>query len=257
MLIPKIGCVPYLNARPLLEGLEYPITELVPARLCEEFEKGAFDAALLSSIDVLKLSNFKYDTLVVDGVAIASKGAVHSVFLAYTGELVTLTKIQLDPSSHTSNALLQIILGEFYGLKPEYVQLTDSEIDNQAMLLIGDPAITFRQQKISSEVKILDLGEAWYRHTGLPFVYALWILRDEFMQKKFLAAALRSAKSLGLSRFTEIAARSPDPDFALRYFTEWICFDFGEEEKRGLELFQQLLAKFQLIASGRRSPRFI
>lgn len=257
MLIPKIGCVPYLNARPLLEGLEYPVTELVPSKLCEKFEKGAFDAALLSSIDVLKMSNFKSDTLVVDGVAIASKGAVHSVFLAYTGELVSLTKIQLDPSSHTSNALLQIILGEFYGLKPEYVQLTDSEIDNQAMLLIGDPAISFRQQKTSSEVKILDLGEAWYRHIGLPFVFALWILKDEFTQKELLADALRSAKSLGLSHLPEIALRTSNPDFSLRYFTEWIGYNLGVEEKRGLELFQQLLAKYQLITSGGRSPRFI
>ncbi len=251
--MPRIGSVPYLNARPLLEGLEYPITELVPARLCEEFQKGGLDAALLSSIDVLSES----DAVVVDGVAIASQGAVHSVILAYTGELAALSKIQLDPSSHTSNALLQVILSEFYGLVLDYVQIEALEPLVLPRLLIGDPAIEFRKQKTSSEIKFLDLGEEWYRHTKLPFVFALWIVRNEFMQKKSLADALRFAKSRGVSRFSAIAAQTPDPDFAIRYFTQSISYDLGDAEKWGLALFQKLLIKHHLISDREPLANFI
>lgn len=251
--MPRIGCVPYLNARPLLEGLEYPITELVPARLSEAFQKGGLDAALLSSIDVLSQS----DVTVVDGVAIASRGQVHSVILAYTGELSALSKIHLDPSSHTSNALLQIILSEFYGLKLDYVQIEALESIELPRLLIGDPAIEFRKRNASSKIKYLDLGEEWYRYTGVPFVFALWIVRDEFMQKKSLADLLRSVKSRGVSRFPSIAAQTPDPAFALRYFREWISYDLGDAEKQGLALFQKLLINHHLISARETLANFI
>ena len=247
-----IGCVPYLNARPLLEGLENPVIELVPAQLLEKFEGGTFDAALLSSIDVLSQA----DASVVDGVAIASRGAVHSVILAYTGELEGLTNIQLDPSSHTSNTLLQIILSEFYGLNPEYVHISEAVPLSLPRLLIGDPAIAFRKQNDSADIKILDLGEEWYRHTGLSFVYALWILKAEFTKKKLLSVDLRSAKSLGVSRLPGIASRTTDPDFALRYFTEWISYDFHDDEKQGLAYFRELLIKHRLMQSGEYSLKF-
>ena len=251
--MPRIGSVPYLNARPLLEGLEYPITELVPARLCEEFQKGGLDAALISSIDVLSQS----DATVVDGVAIASRGEVHSVILAYTGELAALSKIQFDPASHTSNALLQIILSEFHGLALDYVQIEALAPLALPRLLIGDPAIEFRKQKTSSEIKFLDLGDEWYRYTGLPFVFALWTVRDEFMQKKSLADALRFAKLRGVNRFPAIAAQTPDPDFALRYFTQSISYDLGDAEKRGFSLFQKLLIKYHLISDRETLVNFI
>lgn len=249
----KIGCVPYLNARPLLEGLECRITELVPARLCEEFQKGEFDAALLSSIDVLSQS----DASVVDGVAIASRGEVHSVILAYTGEVAALGKIHLDPSSHTSNALLRIILEEFHALKPEYIHTSAKGTSVLPRLLIGDPAIAFRKQYAASEFKILDLGEEWYLHTGLPFVFALWVLKEDITQKKILADVLRSAKNHGLSRLAEIADRTMDPDFSLRYLTSSISYDLGEEEKRGLELFGNLLVKYDLIDKSSHRINFL
>jgi len=37
----RIGCVPYLNARPLLEGIGYPVTERVPAQLRDLFREGS------------------------------------------------------------------------------------------------------------------------------------------------------------------------------------------------------------------------
>jgi predicted solute-binding protein len=249
----QIGSVPYLNARPLLDGLGFPIKELVPARLCEVFQKGKFDAALLSSIDIISMP----DSDVVDGVAIGSKGDVHSVILAYTGELESVSQISLDPSSHTSNALLQIILEEFLGMKPEYVQIEEDISRGLPALLIGDPAISFRNRTSDPEVHYLDLGGEWYRQTGLPFIFALWVLRKEITNKKSLADSLREAKRRGLGNLQAIASRTPDPEFALRYLSEWIRFDLGVEEKRGLALYAELLRKKTLIPNKMESMNFI
>ena len=248
--IPRIGCVPYLNARPLLEGLIYPVRERVPSALIEEFQAGELDAALLSSIDVISMT----DPEVVDGVAIGSRGDVHSVILAYEGELQGIQQVTLDPASHTSNALLQITLSEFYGISPEYVHITECDTENRQAslprLLIGDPAIAFRKRTSGSEVQYLDLGGEWYRQTGLPFIFAVWSLRKEYTNKKELSQILRATKVSGLSNLSKTADRDPDPIFALHYLSESIRFDLGEEEKRGLRLFRDDLKKYHLIDSN-------
>jgi predicted solute-binding protein len=245
--IARIGCVPYLNARPLLEGITYPVSKLVPAQLFDAFQAGNFDAALLSSIDVLAFPYIE----VADHISIASQGDVFSVILAYTGELQKITRVALDPDSHTSNALLQIIFQEFYQLKPEYVQFKDSKTDfsinSTARLLIGDQAISFRNRTSLSYVKILDLGGEWLTYTELPFVFALWAIKKEFTKKKSLSQELRMAKKRGLKHRQAIADQTSSPEFTLRYLSEWIRYDFGENEKKGLLKFSELLKKHSLI----------
>ena len=253
----RIGCVPYLNARPLLDGLIHPITELVPAKLIEAFRRGEFDAALISSIDVISMTHPE----VVDGVAIASRGEVFSVFLAYKGELESLESVILDPSSHTSNALLQIILTEFYGVQPQYVQLTDIDSHylptNFPRLFIGDPAIALRKQSVDPEIRFLDLGEEWFRFTELPFIYALWLLKNDFTEKKLLSDSLREAKVRGLSNSENIAQKTSDPEFTRRYLNEWIRYELGEEEKRGLTRFTELLIKHKIADNSLENITYI
>lgn len=239
---PRVGCVPYLNARPLLEGLPFQVRKLVPAQLHDVFLAGELDVALLSSIDVIS----KDQAEVVDGVSISSRGDVHSVVLAYEGELKDLTKVSLDPASHTSNALLRIVLEEFYGVNPQYVQLEQDKTCNSPALIIGDRAIEARKRTSGTSLHYLDLGGEWYRHTGLPFVFAIWELRKEFTNKKILSEAIREAKERGISKIPKIAAQEEDPDFAEEYLRNHIRYDLGGEEKRGLHAFGEYLSRFQL-----------
>jgi len=242
---PRIGCVPYLNARPLVEGITYPICQMVPEKLGEAFEAGEFNVALLSSIDVITSSH----PYAVDGVSISSRGDVYSVVLAYEGNMEAINKVVLDPASHTSNALLRIVLEEFHGILPEYVHSADSESKKTARLMIGDPAILYRKETsglADSGIRFLDLGGEWFRHTGFPFVFALWSLKSDYTNKKELSEMLRSAKKLGVSSRVDIASVEPDPDFALHYLTESIRYDLGDDEKAGLALFREFLEKKEI-----------
>ena len=243
--VPRIGCVPYLNARPLLEGLEAGaahVKKIVPAKLFDHYQAGEFDAALLSSIDVISMEKSE----AVDGVSISSRGGVHSVVMAYTEDLQGITQVALDPSSHTSNALLRIVLEEFHGIFPQYVQSQSIELYKNPRLLIGDPALSFRKQALGSDVRFLDLGGEWFRCTGLPFVFALWAIKKDYTYKTEISDLLRSCKILGLSHRCEIAVQEDDPVFALHYLTESICYDLGEVEKRGLKLFADYLNKMKI-----------
>lgn len=240
--VPRIGCVPYLNARPLLEGLPFPVRKIVPAQLYDVFRAGELDVALLSSIDVIS----KAQAEVVDGVSISSRGDVFSVVLSYEGELKDITKVALDPDSHTSNALLRIILEEFHGVVPEYVQLTDKEPSFLPSLMIGDRAIKTRTRTSNASVRYLDLGGEWFRNTGMPFVFALWQLRKEFTDKSSLSSAIREAKRRGIAVIPKIASLEEDPAFAEGYLLNHIRYELGEEEKRGLALFGDYLQKLNI-----------
>jgi chorismate dehydratase len=238
----RIGCVPYLNARPLLEGIGFPVTERVPAQLCDLFAQGMLDAALLSSIDVLT----QPEPAVVDGVSISCRGPVRSVLLAYDGELSDLRAVQLDPASHTSNVLARIVLEEFHGFSLEYVHISERKSLEPPAVIIGDPALSVSKRPSQSGVKFLDLGQEWVNHTGLPFVFALWTLRKEFTKKSSLSVALRKAKEHGLGSLTRIASETPDPEFTRSYLGGAIHYDLGEAEKRGLALFADYLIKWNL-----------
>lgn len=236
---PRIGCVPYLNALPLLEGIEFPVEKAVPARLYDAFTEGRLDVALLSSIDLLTSPQPE----VVDGVCIGSQGDVHSVVLAYEGELKALRRVALDPASHTSNALLRIILKKVHGLEVEYVQYQEGMTESLPRLLIGDPAISFRKRTSSDQVRYLDLGGEWYRATGLPFVFALWVVANDFTDKKSLSESLRRARDLGLASLPKLVEGREDPDFALRYLGGMIRYDLGPREKEGLQLFARMVCE--------------
>jgi len=248
----RLGSVPYLNARPLIAGLEEIVSLDLPATLAERFAAGELDAALVPVFEAVERDH----ALIADDIAIASRGEVFSVFLAHREPLAALETIALDPASHTSNHLLQVLLAEFHDLTPDYVDAPTD--DAQARLLIGDAALEFRQAHGVDGWHFLDLGAEWMRCTGLPFVFACWVFRDGVKEPARLAEALRDVKRRGLDAREQIAAESADRDFTRRYLTEFIRFDLGPDEKQAIALFATLLRKHGLVrATGEVEIRYV
>jgi predicted solute-binding protein len=50
----RIGCVKYLNARPLIRGWPDNVAFDHPSALCQRLAKGQFDVALVSSFEFLR-----------------------------------------------------------------------------------------------------------------------------------------------------------------------------------------------------------
>jgi predicted solute-binding protein len=240
----RIGSVPYLNARPLVEGLADHLIFEVPSRLADRFAAGELDAALLPVYEAVSHER----ALIADDMAIASRGEVFSVFLAHREPLNAIETVALDPASHTSNHLLRCLFAEFHGPEPEYVKEPADEL--QARLLIGDPAIRFRQAHAADDWKYLDLGAEWMRCTGLPFVFACWVLREGARDAEALASALREVKLRGLAARERIASEYEDAEFVRHYLTHYIRFDLRAEEKQAIALFAALLRKHGLVDSA-------
>ncbi len=208
----RLGSVSYLNAKPLIWGLEARLAP--PRQLAEWLRAGEVDAALVPVVEVL--TNPVY--WVVDGLGICCDGPVYSVIVTLEKPLEEVRRVVLDADSRTSVELTkQLLAGR------EWV----SE-GGEAQLRIGDPAIAYRQAH--PELPVLDLGEEWKRVTGLPFVFAVWALRAPDVT---VAERLRAAAREGLARRGEMA-RAP---WELSYLTESIRYELGERERAGLGEF--------------------
>ena len=186
------------------------------------------------------------------GVAVGADGPVHSVVLVQAGALGEIEEIALDPTSRTSVNLLHCLLGE-EGLTPRLLShpARDEAVISRtkARLMIGDQAIRFRERH-SSEYRFRDLGEWWKETTGLPMIFALWLIRPEVPDAKGIADRLRALRDHNLLHLDEVIAGQSEFEaaFCARYFRENLGFGFAGREKEGLLRFHALCAKHGILA---------
>lgn len=245
----RLGVVSYLNAMPLVQGLEgdprFTLVRDVPSRVAEMLHAGEVDLGMIPSVEYVA-----GDYAIVPGVAIASRGPVRSVNLYHPRPLADIRRVALDGSSRTSVALAKILLRERLGRDPEYVTLRPPVeamlAAADAALVIGDPALYFQ-----GHVQRVDLGEEWTARTGLPFVFAFWAGPPGVVDPAGVAR-LQQALRAGQAAFTQIAAqynglgagRGPESEAYLR---RNIVYDLGEAELGGLREFYRRAHALGLI----------
>jgi len=234
--------VQYLNAAPLTRGIEDQVLFATPTELAAKLRRDELDAALVSTAEVLMTD--RYDIL--DGIAIASLGAVYSVLLAHRRPLTELKEVFCHTASLSGLNLLKVLFAE-RGLNPEFRPLPDPQkaADHEAVLLIGDPAIDF--QRTPHEHEIFDLGTAWFELTNLPFVFAVWALRRGVKNLE-LRQQLRDARDFGVDTLDWIVRNRTEYDYEFRrdYFDWHIYYQLGEDGKRAIARFAELLQKHGL-----------
>jgi chorismate dehydratase len=247
----RVGSVPYLNTVPLTRGLEDELVFAMPSELAKMLQKDELDAALVSVVEVLFQD--RYDIL--DGIAIASLGEVQSVLLAHKKPIEEVREVFCDTASLTSVELLRVLLAE-RGLKPEFKPLPSYDFDSlpDFAMLIGDRALDLLRAPRQHET--WDLGGAWFELTRLPFVYAVWALRRG-VENASLRRQLREARDFGLDTLDTIIRTRTDYDYDFRkdYLSWNIHYHLGEDEKRGLVKFMELLREH----SGRtvHEPKYV
>jgi len=244
----RVGCVSYLNSRPLIHGLDPADIYLeVPAVLSRSFAEGKLDAALLPVFEIFRLAA----AAMADGISISCVGEVFSVFVAAKCSFAECEAIHADPSSRSSAALLRVLCAEYY--RGPHVVEAPPEGD-APRLIIGDPALAFRREHKADGWQFHDLGEFWLKHTGLPFVFAAWALGERCGVDT--ARLLREIKQTGIAAIPEIAATTSDPAASEDYLRHKIRYDLGEQEKQAMRLFARLAHKHGLLPSE-RIPAFL
>src|SRR6185295_14235983 len=135
----RLGAVGYLNARPLVYGLEQDPRFLVrydlPSECARLLHAHEIDLGLIPSIEYLR-GPAPYG--IVYGAAVTSKGPVKSVALYTRRERRDIRTVAMDTSSRTSVALVTILLRKMHALTIEPVAMAP---DLHAMLERADAAL--------------------------------------------------------------------------------------------------------------------
>jgi chorismate dehydratase len=228
----RYGCVPYLNALPLIHGIQPEALRLAPPRdLAWLHADEALDASLMPVVELFERPDLTY----VPGIAIASGTRTDSVRLHLDRPLQEVRTVALDPESRTSNALVRVLFARRWRREVRFVE-ADTPAD--ARLMIGDRALRTNAERW------LDLGTEWHALTGRPFVYALWLHRRGHPAAEEIGRRLHQAKADGLGAVEAIAAvegprRGIPAAQARLYLTEALRYDLGPEELEGMEQFRR------------------
>jgi chorismate dehydratase len=248
----RLGCVSFLNSKPLIDGLEDgrdPVVKFdVPSRLLEDLETGAVDLALCPVIDYQR-SAVPLEVVPVGGIACA--GRTYTVRLFSQVPLVEIGEVYADTDSHTSVALARVLLAKRLGRRPRFIDYDAREQvaagrpapHPPTMLLIGDKVVT-GAPPLEEYPHQLDLGEAWHDWTGLPFVFAVWMARAG-ADLGDLPAVLERTRLANAQRLDAIVDRYAAPlgwprDLARQYLTHWLRYRIDGPALEAMQRFWQL-----------------
>ncbi|MCS7192888.1 MAG: menaquinone biosynthesis protein [Armatimonadetes bacterium] len=252
-----IGSVPYLNAVPLTWalhkiGFRGTLVFGTPAQLSSWLEEGKIDAGLIPLAEYLRGVG---EGIVAD-VALSSDGAVRSVLLISKVPLFQIETIAVDKGSRSSLLLLKILMAERFGIAP---LLFPAEPKLEAMLERADAALLIGDAALLAQVspfwQVIDLGQEWKNLTGLPFVFAVWVIGNKAFETE-IANWLIKAKVEGLRNLEtiideEAQKRSLDQKLVRHYLTECIHYDLTDSHLKSIRTFSELCIKHGFLPSVR------
>jgi chorismate dehydratase len=260
----RISAISYLNTAPLMwdfehgeAGREFEISYTLPSACARALEAGTADIGIIPAAAYAQVPGL----MVLPGVAIASRRPVRSILLVSRVPLEKIRTVALDTSSMTSVALTKIMFEKWLGgprtftsMEPDVEKMLSN---HDAGLLIGDPALQIDR----SHYHTLDLAEEWIRHTGKPFVFAFWAVRQdalcEVVQSQDLAATFQQSRDHGLEPASlDHIAREWSPRLSLSetairaYLTENIYYHLDTACLEGLQLFYRYAAEIGALPAA-------
>lgn len=251
-----LGYISYLNCVPFFgrikeQGFVGRLVPGVPSELNRMLQAGEIDASPSSSFEYAR--NWR-DYLLLPGHSISSIGSIASVLLfsPVSPQHLGGVEIALTGESATSVNLLEILLRDYYGLSHVVTKTSGGSVEELVRkgtpaLLIGDRALKLAAA-VPAGVKTYDLGALWHQHSGLPFVFALWMVRRASLPRhrsalQKLAGQLLCARREVLQQphdFAAVAAQETGlaPEEIVNYWNT-ISYDLEDDHLRGLRLFFQ------------------
>jgi chorismate dehydratase len=282
----KIGAVSYLNTKPLIDtlaahlGNEDTLDLDLPSRLASRLSSNDLDIGLIPVVEFFRgpESRVKVDELsrvrgireirefsdyhILSNAMIGCKGIVRSVRLFFRTEPNLVRTMAVDEGSKTSIALSKVLLAEIYGLQPDTSPLPmtcdPDQIDADAVLVIGDRAM--HPSRYKSFTSDWDLGQKWFDHTGLPFVFAMWVGRAGCSTERNTDCntadwryRFETARDEGVAKLSELSDRYASNyqlthADCMEYLGSNLRFKMTREDLLGLKTFHAKAVRWGLVA---------
>lgn len=246
----KVGRIPYLSCEPFYFAMELrgiAMCDVTPSDMASAVAQGKIDAGPMPLVDCFRLDE---QLRLLSGFCVATIRKAGSVLLhsKHPIEKLADARIGIPHEATTSNRLLQVLLTLKHQLPSvEYVGLDDA---NDAFLLIGNEGLRQRHG-VHNYPHIYDLGEEWYQWTGLPFVFARWIVRKSIDRRD--VAILEDILYVGLQDWADGIFRSSESQHDLPMhprdrleYTQGIRYFMGVPEQRAIDRFRGYLDQLEM-----------
>ncbi|WP_392672032.1 menaquinone biosynthetic enzyme MqnA/MqnD family protein [Streptomyces sp. LN785] len=254
---PRVGHIQFLNCLPLYWGLartgtllDLELSKDTPEKLSEQLVRGDLDIGPITLVEYLRNA----DQLVAfPDIAVGCDGPVMSCVIVSQLPLEQLdgARVALGSTSRTSVRLAQLLLAERYEVTPDYFtcppDLGVMMQEADAAVLIGDAALRASLHDAPRlGLQVHDLGQMWKEWTGLPFVFAVWAARKDYLAAhpamvEEVHRAFLASRDLSLEEVTKVAETAArwevfDAELLERYFTT-LDFRFGPAQLSGVREF--------------------
>ncbi len=262
LIRPKVCAVSYLNTVPLVWGIQhgpqaslFDLSFALPSECARQLAAGETDIGI---VPVAALLDGDYE--IFRGTGIACHGAVRTILLISKVPFDEIRSVAMDAGSRSSVMLTRIILQQVYGVEPDWhtqpADLIAMLANSDACLIIGDPALRLDPAALRTQgFRVADLGEEWFKLTGLPMVFAVWAGRKGTLtperERSFIESYQFGKQHIHEIVQSEFEARGASQDLVHQYLTRYIVFELGAKEYEGMDLYlsnvkrlkQQVLAR--------------
>ncbi|ONK12235.1 menaquinone biosynthesis protein [Streptomyces sp. MP131-18] len=260
---PRVGHIQFLNCLPLYWGLarsgsllDLELTKDTPEKLGERLVNGELDIGPVSLVDFLDHAD---ELVALPDIAVGCDGPVMSCVIVSQVPLDRLdgARVALGSTSRTSVRLARLLLAERHGVAPDYYtcppDLGLMMQEAEAAVLIGDAALRASLHDAPRlGLEVHDLGRMWHEWTGLPFVFAAWGVRRDYLAREEetvhqVHRAFLDSRDLSLAevgKVAEQAARWEDFDAEVleRYFTT-LDYRLGRRQLEGVTEFARRVGR--------------
>jgi chorismate dehydratase len=259
----RISAISYLNTAPLMWDFDhstaandFDISYTLPSACARSLQAGTADIGIIPAAAYTQIPGLT----ILPGVAIASLRPVRSILLVSKVPIEKIHSVALDTSSMTSVALTKILFEKWLGGGRTFTAMAPNVEEmlahHDAGLVIGDPALQIDRSRYHT----LDLAEEWIRHTGKPFVFAFWAIRQDALlsaQQQDLAKIFQQSRDHGLApESLNQIARTWAPRLGitetdvLSYLTENIYYHLDAPCLEGLQLFYRYAAEIGALPAA-------
>ena len=227
-------------------GIE--VQELPPNKLTTAISEGRLQGGLISLVDTFGLGG---GISTLSGFCVATISRAVSVKLNSKTPIEELSgsSIAIPQEAPTAVKLLQVLLWLKHGVKPAAYVPEDLTKDDphDARLLVGNLGLRHRLG-LRGFPHTYDLGEEWREWTGLPFVFARWVLRTDLERQDALKIEDSLYTSLqdwadGLYRISGPTNRLPVHPQDIHLYTQGLRYFIGVPEERSIAVFKEYMAQ--------------
>ncbi|OIJ85484.1 menaquinone biosynthesis protein [Streptomyces sp. MUSC 14] len=255
---PRVGHIQFLNCLPLFWGLartgsllDMDLRTDTPDGLNDALAAGELDMGPISLLEFLRHAD---DLVALPDIAVGSDGDVMSCLIVSQVPLEELDgqPVALGSTSRTSVRLAQLLLAERVGVNPRYFgcppDLRTMMSEAKAAVIIGDAALRaalYEAPRMGLHVH--DLGRMWKDWTGLPFVFAVFAARRDFLARepelvRQVHADLLASRDLSLAEVAKVCEQASqweefDAATLQRYYTTALDFSLGAAQLAGITEF--------------------